>query len=299
MKSCIFKGLATAIPTPFKNNKVDLTALEIMLKRQINASVDAVVILGTTGEPETLSQNERKIVIQKTIEICHEKTKVIVGCGSNSTAQAIKHYKQAELLGADGALIVTPYYNKCTQKGLYEHYNAISNSGNLPIIVYNVPARTGVNISPEALVDISTIKNVCGIKEAGGNISQILDYFNVAGDNIAIYSGEDSLNNVFMFLGGSGAISVVSNIVPKMCKKVFSLFNEKKYAECNKLQQKLLPLTKALFVEVNPIPVKAGLCFLGLCKNELRPPLCCITNKNYQHLTTQINKIWESEDDCL
>ena len=226
MKKCIFKGLATAVVTPFKNGKVDLSAFEVMLKRQLNADIDAIVVLGTTGEPETLSLGERKIIIQKAVDVCYMKAKVIVGCGSNSTAQAIKHYNQAEAFGADGALIVTPYYNKCTEKGLYEHYKAISDSGNLPIIAYNVPSRTGVNISAETLVKISTIKNICGIKEASGNISQIIDYFNLAGDKIAIYSGEDALNSTVMFLGGSGAISVVSNIVPKLCKKVFSLFYE-------------------------------------------------------------------------
>lgn len=290
MKKRIFTGIATAVVTPFKNGKIDLDALEIMLRRQISAGISAIVVLGTTGEPETLTYVERKKIILKTMEVCNGKIKVVVGCGSNSTKVAKRHYRQAQALGADGALIVTPYYNKCTQNGLIEHYKSISNCGNLPIIVYNVPSRTGLNILPETLKEIAEIKNVCGIKEASGNIAQIVDYFNEVGEKIAIYSGEDSLNNVFAMLGGSGAISVLSNITPATCEKLFNLAKYGDMKEANKLSNKLLSLTKALFCEVNPIPVKAGLSYLGLCRNELRAPLTKIEAKNFENLKSEINK---------
>ena len=298
MKKCLFKGVGTAIVTPLKNGNVDYKAFEILLERQVNAKIDAIIILGTTGEPCTLTDTERKNIIKCSQSICKNKTKLIVGCGSNNTVNAEKYYKMAETLGADGALIVTPYYNKCTQQGIIEHYKKIASSGNLPIITYNVPSRTGVNILPQTMKELANIKNISGIKEASGNVGQMLEYMEEC-DNISVYSGEDALNGIFYGAGADGAISVLSNIVPKLTKRVYDLFLLGEPSEAVALQGKLLPLIKSLFLEVNPIPVKAGLCYLGLCKNELRLPLTEMSEENFLRLKTEINNIWELENDCL
>lgn len=298
MKTKIFDGVGTAIVTPFDNGNIDFESFGKMIDRQILAGVDAIIVLGTTGEPSGIDFEERA----KIIEFCKNKidgrAKLIVGCGANSTQKAKEYYYQAYSLGANGALIVTPYYNKCTQKGLIEHYKEISKVCDLPIIVYNVPGRTGVNILPATLRDVSEIKNVCGVKEASGNISQVLEYFRLVGDKVAIYSGEDTLNAIFLSLGGAGVISVVSNIVPKLVKKIYNL-NSKNQHQMYALQSRLLPVIYSLFSEVNPIPVKAGLAYLGLCKNELKLPLTQISNENFIILKQEIdNIIGFGNDNC-
>ena len=299
MKKIIFCGLSTALVTPFKNGEIDYNALEILLEKQIDAQVQAIVILGTTGEPATLGSLEREKIIEFTIKKVNGRAKVIVGCGSNSTEVAIKNYIQAEKMGADGALIVTPYYNKCTQGGLVEHYKKISDSGALPIIVYNVPARTGVNVLPETMNKLCDIPNVCGLKEASGNISQILEFFRLCEDKIAIYSGEDALNSIFMALGGSGAISVASNVYPKIFNKIIELGIKKEYEKMFILQKKVHKFITSLFLEVNPIPVKAGLEYLGLCKNEVRLPLTKMSKENYDKLKSEIDVLIGLENDSL
>ena len=290
MKEKIFEGVGTAIITPFCGGRIDYIAFGKLIDRQIDAGVEAIIVLGTTGEPSVLDDIEREQIIKFCKKRINGKAKMIVGAGANSTSKAIHFYKQAERLGADGALIVTPYYNKCTQNGLVEHYKMISSCGNLPIIVYNVPGRTGVNILPETFAKLCEIRNVCGVKEASGNISQILEYFRLCGDKVAIYSGEDALNAIFMSLGGSGVISVASNIIPKSIKKVCDLVkvNQNKMYE---LQAKLLPFIYDLFLEVNPIPVKAGLAYLGLCKNELRLPLTPMSQDKFEILKKEINNV--------
>lgn len=299
MKKKVFSGVGTAIVTPFKNGEVDYDAFAKLINRQIEAKVDALVVLGTTGEPATLTADEREQLLNFSKEQINGRTKFIVGCGSNNTAQAIKNYKRAEKLGADGALIVTPYYNKCTQNGLIEHYKAIGNAGDLPIIVYNVPGRTGVNVLPETMKELSQIKNICGLKEASGNITQICEYFRLCGQDIDIYSGEDALNAVFAMLGGSGEISVASNIFPKLCKKILNLCNSNQYEQMLIYQNKMIPFIKQLFCEVNPIPVKAGLNILGLIENELRLPLTSILKENYSKLQCEINALIRYENDCM
>lgn len=296
MKDKIFDGVSTAIVTPFCGGCVDYVSFGGLIDRQIDAGVSAIVVLGTTGEPSVLSDFEREQVIKFCKNRIDGRAKLIVGAGANCTAKAQNLYRQAQDLGADGALIVTPYYNKCTQSGLIEHYRAIASCGNLPIIVYNVPSRTGVNILPETMQKLSKIDNICGVKEASGNISQILEYFRLCGDKVAIYSGEDALNAIFMSLGGSGVISVASNIVPKLIKKTCDLVktNQNKMYE---LQSKLLPLIYALFLEVNPIPVKAGLSYLGLCENELRLPLMPMSQEKFSILQKELDQIMELEND--
>lgn len=298
MKKIIFKGVGTAIVTPFKNQIFDERAFCNLIEEQILNGVDAIIVLGTTGEPSTLYDSEREVIIKTAIKAVKGRVKVIVGCGANSTDKAIKYYNQAENLNADGALIVSPYYNKATQNGIYEHYKHISRSGNLPIIVYNVPSRTGLNILPETYVKLAKLENVCGIKEASGNINQILQIFKLVKDKLAIYSGEDSLNALFSFLGADGYISVASNICPKLIKKIYILGKENQNQLANNLQFKLLPFINSLFLEVNPIPVKAGLGFLGKVKNELRLPLTKMTSGNFEILKNDLIKIMELENDC-
>ena len=299
MEKTLFSGVGTAIVTPFKNGKVDFNAFELLIEKQLRANIDALIVLGTTGEPATISPKERKDIVAFCRELTDSKTKLIVGCGSNDTTKAIKLYKQAEEMGADGALVVTPYYNKCSQGGLVEHYKKISSSGNLPIIVYNVPSRTGVNILPETAKKLSDIKNIYGLKEANGNINQILEDFAQYGQDISIYSGEDLLNGIFYTLGGSGCISVVSNIFPKLCKKIYNLYKSNLYENMLILQQQLMPFTKALFKEVNPIGIKAVLSELKLCQNELRLPLTTISSENFDILKKELNKVVGLENDCM
>lgn len=295
MKKEIFKGVGTAIVTPFSNDKVDFISLDLIIQKQLAANVDALIVLGTTGEPATINESEREEIIKFVIEKVNKRAKVIVGCGSNNTKNAIKLYNQAEKLKADGALTVTPFYNKCTKDGLLQHYTEINNSGSLPIIVYNVPSRTNVNIDPLTLLKLSNLSNVCGVKEASGNIEQILQVFRLCRNKIAIYSGEDSLNSIFLALGAKGVISVLSNLVPKSCKTLLEYANLKQYEQMFILQEKLLPLCNALFNEVNPIPVKAGLNYLGLCKNELRLPLTPISKENFNILKEEMDLIMGCE----
>ena len=299
MKKQIFKGLCTAIVTPFFDGEVDYTSFKLMLERQMHAGIDAVVVLGTTGEPCTITEKEREKIIKTAVAICKGKIKVIVGCGSNNTNMAIKYYNQAEHLGADGALIVTPYYNKCTQDGIVGHYTQIASTGRLPIIVYNVPSRTGFNIDVSTLKELSKINNICGIKEASGNINQLLEYFRCVGNEISIYCGDDSLNYIYSVLGASGYISVLSNIMPKATKRILSLCENGKYFDANNLQLKLLPLINKLFIKVNPIPVKSALNYLGLCKNELRLPLTILPNHDFEQLKYEIDRTWTLENDSL
>lgn len=298
MKNTIFKGVGTALITPFCDGVVDYASLEILIKRQLKAKVDALIVLGTTGEPCTIDDKDREKIIKLAVGLCKGKSKVIVGCGSNSTQKAITYYKQAQSLGANGALIVTPYYNKCTQDGLIKHYCEIAQNGSLPIIVYNVPSRTGVNILPKTYAGLIKIKNICAIKEASGNVLQVLEIFKNLGEKVDVYSGEDALNYIFYALGGSGCISVLSNVAPNLCKKIYSLASDGNFKDALNMQLDLLPLANALFLEVNPTPVKSALNYLGLCKNELKLPLVPMTQNNFKVLKQEIDRLW-AKYDCL
>lgn len=299
MKKEIFNGAATALVTPFKDGKIDYASFKILIDRQIWGGASAVIVLGTTGEPCTICDADKEKIIKFAVEYAGGSIKVIVGCGGNCTEDVVKKYKQAEKLRADGALIVTPYYNKCTQKGILQHFTQISNSGNLPIIAYNVPSRTGVNIEPKTLEKLCELKNIVGIKEASGNIVQIQEYFRRVGRQLAIYSGDDPLNYLFACLGGNGAISVLANVVPQKVSDMFNLCKAGEFEKAKELHFKLLPLTKSLFLEVNPIPVKAGLAYLGLCKNEIRLPLTQMEKENFEVLQQEIDRVWAWENDSL
>lgn len=270
----IFKGTATALITPFKDGKIDFEAYDRLLDAQLQGGVNAVVALGTTGEPATLTQDEKARITKQTVAKLHGKIPVIVGCGSNSTSAAVEACKRAEELGADGALIVTPYYNKCTQRGLLEHYGKIAANTNLPIICYNVPSRTGVNMLPATFGKLAReFENIVAIKEASGNMEQIEQCFAEAGGYAAVYSGDDGITVPIMAMGGAGVISVASNVVPNEVRKMTDLCLSGDFPAAAKLQLKLLPLVKALFCEVNPIPVKYAAALLGFGDGSVRLPL--------------------------
>lgn len=273
MKKCLFTGVATALATPFDSNGVNITEFKKFINFQINSGVNALVVCGTTGESSTMTQTEKIQAIKCAISTANKKIPVIVGTGSNNTRSAIESAKLAEQLGADGLLVVTPYYNKTTQKGLIEHFKAIAISVSIPIILYNVPSRTGLNISPESCFELSKIDNIIGIKEASGNISQIAKIAQLCGTNFAIYSGNDDQIVPILSLGGKGVVSVLSNVKPKLaCKITDSFFNNEISKAC-KYQLEALPLIDALFQETNPIPIKSAINILGFDFGIPRLPL--------------------------
>ncbi len=269
-----FKGTATAMITPFyKDGGVNFEAFGKMIEYQIAGGTDALVILGTTGEPSTMLDEEKVAVMQYSVKKIDGRAKIIFGTGSNNTANAVAASKRAEELGADGLLCVTPYYNKCTQKGIIEYYKAICGAVKIPVIAYNVPARTGVNILPATAEELSKIPNIAGIKEACGNMEQICETMRRVRPYCDVYSGDDNLNLPILAIGGAGLISVVSNIAPKEVKQVAEYVFACDLKKANAVQDKLLPLIDACFTEVNPIPVKAGCDMLGLDAGVPRAPL--------------------------
>ncbi len=269
-----FKGTATAMITPFyKDGGVNFEAFGKMIEYQIAGGTDALVILGTTGEPSTMLDEEKVAVMQYSVKKIDGRAKIIFGTGSNNTANAVAASIRAEKLGADGLLCVTPYYNKCTQKGIIEYYKAICGAVKIPVIAYNVPARTGVNILPATAEELSKIPNIAGIKEACGNMEQICETMRRVRPYCDVYSGDDNLNLPILAIGGAGLISVVSNIAPKEVKQVAEYVFASELKKANAVQDKLLPLIDACFTEVNPIPVKAGCDMLGLNAGVPRAPL--------------------------
>lgn len=279
----IFRGTATALITPFtEDDKVDVKALCEIVERQIASGVDALVALGTTGEPATLSEEEKKQVVEVCIKQTRGRVPVIVGAGSNSTRHAIETCRMAQDLGADGLLVVTPYYNKCTQEGLVEHYGAIADSTSLPIICYNVSSRTGVNMLPETFARIAKRKNVVGIKEASGNMEQIEKCLALCPDKVI--SGDDALTLPIMAMGGLGVISVASNVCPKYVADMTHYALDGEWEKARKMQLALFPLISALFCEVNPIPIKKAMEIKGYCTSKLRLPLTSLTPNNAEKL---------------
>lgn len=279
-----FHGSATALITPFTETGVNFDTLGKLIEYQIEGGTDAIVFLGTTGEPSTMSQEEKLAVMQYAVKTVNHRAKVIFGCGSNHTAKAVEAAKTAETLGADGLLAVTPYYNKCTQNGLVEYYKAICAAVSIPVIAYNVPGRTGVEIQPATMAKIAEIPNVAGIKDAGGNMSKTMETFRLIREKCDLYSGEDALNLPILACGGAGVISVLSNIAPKEVKKLCDLVRTGNVTEAIALNDKMLPLANACFVEVNPIPVKAAANLLGFNAGTPRAPLTEIEPANCEKL---------------
>lgn len=283
-----FKGLATAMITPFDKNGINLEEFGKMIEYQIAGGADALVILGTTGEPSTMTDNEKVEVMEYAVKKAAKRVKIIFGTGGNCTANAVAASIRAEKIGADGLLVVTPYYNKCTQKGIVEYYKSICGSVSIPVIAYNVPGRTGVNILPPTAEELSYIPNLAGIKEACGNMQQICETMRRVRGRCDVYSGDDNLNVPILAIGGAGLISVASNLAPAEVKKVATLMSECKLAEANALQDRLLPLIDACFTEVNPIPVKYGSCALGFNAGVPRAPL---TELEETHKTVMNNAL--------
>ncbi len=286
----IFKGTATAIITPFTEDGVDLIALEAILDDQLKNGVDAVVVLGTTGEPATMTQDEKKAVISLAVKKLKGVIPVIVGTGANSTATAIESSKLAQDLGADALLIVTPYYNKCAQEGIIAHYKAIAEKTSLPIICYNVPGRTGVNLLPQTFAKLAEIENVVAIKEASGNMEQIEECLRLCKGKADVYSGDDGITVPIMAMGGLGVISVASNVIPKYVSDMTRAFFEGDMQKARDMQLDMLPLVKLLFCEVNPIPIKKAMQLKGACNGKLRLPLTEMTAQNADKLAQELKK---------
>ena len=281
-----FKGSATALITPFDENGVNYDVLGELVEHQIAGGTDAIVFLGTTGEPSTMSFAEEHVLMDYAVKKVNSRAKVIFGCGSNNTADAVMTAKKAEEYGADGLLAVTPYYNKCTQNGLVAYYKAICEAVSIPVIAYNVPGRTGVEIQPATMAKIAEIPNIAGIKDAGGNMSKTMETLRLVREKCDVYSGEDALNLPILACGGVGVISVLSNVVPAKVKEMCQLVFDGKMAEAIALNDKLLPVANACFVEVNPIPVKEAMNLLGFNAGTPRAPLTRIEDANREKLIT-------------
>ena len=276
----IFQGSAVAIVTPFNEDGVNYKKLEELLNWHVKEGTDAIVICGTTGEATTMTEKEKKDTIKFTVDVINKRIPVIAGTGSNNTASAISMSKYAESVGADGLLVITPYYNKTTQKGLVKHFSAINSEVKTPIILYNVPGRTGVNISHNTLIELSKLSNVVGIKEASGNISQVVQMKALCRDSIDIYSGNDDQIVSIMALGGKGVISVLANIIPSTVHEITEKCLNNNFKEALDIQLDTLALTNTLFVETNPIPVKTAMNLMGFEVGGLRLPLCEMESKN-------------------
>ncbi len=290
MKKILFKGCGTAIATPFTKDGVNFEELKKLLEFQIQEGADAIIVCGTTGESSTMTKQEKKDTIRFAIDTVAKRIPVIAGTGGNNTKEAIEMSQYAESVGADGLLLVTPYYNKTTQEGLIAHYSVIAQSVSIPIILYNVPSRTGVNILPETCLALSKIPNIVAIKEASGNISQVAKIAALCKEDLAIYSGNDDQIIPILSLGGLGVISVLSNIEPKFTHQMVIDFLNGNTKAAKEAQLKCLPLVDALFCEVNPIPVKAALCMKGYDFGIPRLPLIEMSNKGKEKLQKAIEE---------
>ncbi len=291
MKKVLFKGCGTALITPFTNDGVDFEELRKLIEFQILEGIDSLIICGTTGESSTMSLEEKKSVIDFSIKIANGKVPIIVGTGGNNTKDVINLSKYAESVGADGLLLVTPYYNKTTQNGLIAHFTEIAKSVSIPIILYNVPSRTGLNIEPETCLELSKIPNIVGIKEASGNISQVAKIANLCQDNLAIYSGNDDQIVPILSLGGLGVISVLSNIYPKYVHDLVMDYLTGNWQKATASQVYAIPLINALFSEVNPIPIKYAVNKIGFKAGLPRLPLVELSDKNKEKIDL-IMKNW-------
>ena len=292
MKKEIFRGVATALVTPFiqDGTKIDFDAFAKLIEEQIANGVSALVFLGTTGEPATMTQEECDEVIKFAVKHVNHRVPVIAGAGGNNTRVAVEKSKRYESFGVDALLHVTPYYNKATQSGLVEHYTQIASAVKVPIILYNVPGRTGVNIQPSTLKILSKIPNIVAVKEASGNIEQITEIIRICGDDMPVYSGDDGLTYSILALGGIGVISVASNVVPKQMHDLCETYFAGDINKSRDIQLALLPLIKSLFIEVNPIPAKTALAHLGKMSSTLRLPLTQMSDENKQKLFAELKK---------
>ncbi|MDD3213977.1 MAG: 4-hydroxy-tetrahydrodipicolinate synthase [Eubacteriales bacterium] len=280
----LFQGSAVALVTPFLNGKVDVAAIERLVERQIEGGSKALIVCGTTGEPCTMEADECELVVRTVVKAAHGRVPIVAGTGSNSTQHVIQTAKRYEDLGCDAQLVVTPYYNKTTQEGLYRHYMTVAEQTKLPIVIYNVPSRTALDISPEVLDRLADCEQIIALKESSYNLPYVMEKVRRVGDRLALYSGNDDMVTPIMGIGGKGVISVVANVLPAT---VAEMTNSYLRGDCDtalSLQLTLLPLIRALFAEVNPIPCKAAMEMLGLCSGEVRLPLIPIGDENRQKL---------------
>lgn len=286
----IFTGSGVALSTPFTDEGINENTLRQLITFHLENNTDALIVLGTTGEPSTMTDEEKTQIINIAVEMAKGKIPVIVGTGGNNTKKVVENSVKAEKLGADALLIVTPYYNKATPKGLYEHYKAISDAIDIPIIVYNVPSRTGLNVAPKTLAKLATLKNVKGVKEASGNISQIAEVVRLCPD-LDLYSGNDDQIAPILALGGKGVVSTVANIVPKEVHDLVNMFMEGNTKGCQEIQLKLNPLISAVFCEVNPIPIKTALRLMDYNMGNFRLPLCDMEEDTRASLIKEMTEI--------
>ncbi len=280
----MFSGAIIAIVTPFKNGKVDEETLRRLIEFQIANGTDGIVPCGTTGESSTLSHEEHDRVIEITIDAVKKRVPVIAGTGSNSTDEALRLTKHAYEAGADGALMVCPYYNRPTQEGLYQHFKIIAESVPIPIVPYNIPGRTGVNLMPETVARLSKISNIVGIKEASGSLKQMQDVISLCGKDFDVLSGDDFFTLPLLLLGGKGVISVISNVAPADMASMVDAFAGSDIRKARQLHNKMVPLIDALFLETNPVPVKAALAMMGKISYDVRLPLYKMSDSNYEKL---------------
>lgn len=284
----LFTGSGVAIVTPFNESGVDFEKLRELLEWHIEQKTDAIIVCGTTGEASTMSEQERKETIKFTVDVVKGRIPVIAGTGSNNTKAAVEMSKWADSIGVDGLLVITPYYNKTTQRGCIEHFKAIASQVSKPIIIYNVPGRTGLNITPETLFELSKVENIAAVKEASSNIVQIAEIAQLCGDKLDIYSGNDDQIVPLMALGAKGVISVVANIIPRETHELCEKFFNGDLKGSLDMQLKMLPLVKALFIETNPIPVKTAMNLMGMNVGHLRLPLVDMSSKNLETLKKEM-----------
>jgi 4-hydroxy-tetrahydrodipicolinate synthase len=280
----MFSGSMVALVTPFKDGEVDWQSLEALIDFHVQSGTHGIVPCGTTGESATLTHQEHDDVIKAVIKHVGKRLPVIAGTGSNSTDEAVRLTRQAEKSGADGALMISPYYNRPTQEGIYQHYRTVASAVGIPIIVYNIPGRTGSKIEPETLARMAEVKNIAGVKEATGSVDQAIDVIRLCGDRLAVYSGEDTLTFSLMSLGGKGVISTVANVAPKAMAELAEACLKGDWDRGRALQFKLIPLIHGMFIETNPIPVKTALALMGKCRGDLRLPLTPMAEGNLAKL---------------
>jgi 4-hydroxy-tetrahydrodipicolinate synthase len=286
----MFTGSMTALVTPFRAGELDLAALGRLVEMQIAGGTDALVPCGSTGEAATLTHAEHVDIIREVVRLADRRVPVIAGTGSNSTAEAIRLTRSAEEAGADAALLITPYYNRPTQEGLYHHYAAVAEATRLPLILYNIPARTACNMTPETIGRLSRLKNVVGVKEASGSLAQVLEVIEAAEPEFAVYAGDDILTLPIMAAGGKGVISVAANVVPREFAELAGALLAGDLERGRTAMHRLLPLVRALGLEVNPIPVKTALALMGKCAEEFRLPLTCMSAPNRARLETVLRE---------
>jgi 4-hydroxy-tetrahydrodipicolinate synthase len=284
----LFSGAGVALVTPFKDGLVDYNCLGNLIDWQIDQGIDAIISCGTTGEASTLRDDEHVETVRFTVKRTKGKVPVIAGAGSNDTYHAVWMSKELEAVGADGLLLVTPYYNKCTQKGLIQHYTTIANSVSIPCILYSVPSRTGVNISPSTVAELSKHPNIIGIKEASGNMSQVVEIAKYASEDFAMYSGNDDMIVPLLSVGGIGTISTVANVIPKDTHDMIIAYLSGDVKMAMKMQLAMKSLIDAMFIEINPIPVKAALNMMGFIEKGYRLPLCEPDNKTLFQISSEL-----------